>query len=135
MNKPDGLTFIGPSRIEAFIEALPIQKFYGIGKVTAKKMNSLQIYKGADLKKLSKDHLLNLFGKVGNFYYNIVRGIDERPVQTFRELKSIGAEDTFTSDLMEEQELIMELKLIAQRVVKRLEAKQVLGSTLTLKIK
>lgn len=135
MNKPDGLTFIGPSRIEAFIEALPIQKFYGIGKVTAKKMNSLQIYKGADLKKLSRDHLLNLFGKVGNFYYDIVRGIDERPVQTFRELKSIGAEDTFTSDLMEEQELMTELKLIAQRVVKRLEAKQVLGSTLTLKIK
>lgn len=135
MNKPDGLTFIGPSKIEAFIEALPVQKFHGIGKVTAKKMNSLGIFSGADLKKLSKAHLINLFGKVGNFYYDIVRGIDERPVQIFRELKSIGAEDTFTSDLTEEDELIAELKIIAQRVAKRLEVKQVQGSTLTLKVK
>ncbi|MEH6306331.1 DNA polymerase IV [Olivibacter sp. CPCC 100613] len=135
MNKPNGLTFIGPSKIEAFIEALPIQKFHGIGKVTAKKMNSLQIYKGSDLKRLSKAHLINLFGKVGNFYYDIVRGIDDRPVQTFRELKSIGAEDTFARDLIEEQELIAELKIIALRVARRLEVKQVQGSTLTLKIK
>lgn len=135
MNKPNGLTFIGPSKIEAFIEALPIQKFHGIGKVTAKKMNSLQIYKGSDLKRLSKAHLINLFGKVGNFYYDIVRGIDDRPVQTFRELKSIGAEDTFARDLIEEQELIAELKIIAIRVARRLEVKQVQGSTLTLKIK
>lgn len=135
MNKPDGLTFIGPSKIEAFMEALPIQKFYGIGKVTAKRMNNLQIFNGADLKKFSKAHLINLFGKAGNFYYNIVRGIDDRPVQTFRELKSIGAEDTFNSDLTKEEELIRELKIIAQRVVKRLDVKKVLGSTVTVKIK
>jgi len=135
MNKPDGLTFIGPSKIELFIEHLPIEKFHGIGKVTAKKMRDMQIYRGADLKKRSQQDLVRLFGKTGNFYYNIVRGIDERPVQPFRELKSVGAEDTFHQDLFSFTQLIDELRIIAKKVINRLEAKQIKGFTLTLKIK
>ncbi|GAA4788444.1 DNA polymerase IV [Olivibacter ginsenosidimutans] len=135
LNKPDGLTFIGPSKVESFIEKLPIEKFHGIGKVTAKKMNSMQIYTGADLKLFSKPDLVSRFGKVGNFYYDIVRGVDNRPVQPFRELKSIGAEDTFNEDLFEFSDLREELLIIAAKVAKRLELKQVRGYTLTLKIK
>lgn len=135
LNKPDGLTFIGPSKIETFIENLPVEKFHGIGKVTAKKMNDMQIYTGADLKSYTKPALISHFGKVGNFFYDIVRGIDNRPVQPFRELKSIGAEDTFTKDLSVYEDLSKELCLIAEKVMKRLEVKQVLGSTLTLKVK
>lgn len=77
MKKPDGLIFIGPSKIKSFIEALPIEKFYGVGKVTAEKMKSMNIHTGADLKKLNEVELVKNFGKVGKFYYGIVRGIDE----------------------------------------------------------
>src|SRR5690349_11124579 len=51
MNKTDGLTFIGPSRIESFMERLPVEKFFGVGKVTADKMKSMGLHTGADLKK------------------------------------------------------------------------------------
>lgn len=135
INKPDGLTFIGPSKIEVFIEQLPIEKFHGIGKVTAKKMNNLRIYTGADLKQLDRPDLIKHFGKIGKFYYNIVRGIDDRPVQPFRELKSIGVEDTFGKDLFEYQDLCTEIKILVEKVCKRLDAKQAQGFTLTLKVK
>lgn len=134
-NKPDGFTFIGPSKIEKFMEELPIDKFHGVGKVTAAKMNALQIFKGADLKKLPLDYLLHHFGKSGQFYYQIVRGIDERPVQPFRERKSLGAEDTFSADLEELEEMNLELDRIASEVNQRLLKQQLKGRTLTLKIK
>ncbi|WP_431210075.1 hypothetical protein ACQ86N_28930 [Puia sp. P3] len=74
MNKPDGQTFIGPSRVEAFMEALPVEKFFGVGKVTAAKMRSLGLLTGADLKKKEEAELVRHFGKVGHFYYQIARG-------------------------------------------------------------
>src|SRR6476646_1136857 len=89
MNKPDGLTFIGPSSIESFIEHLAVEKFYGVGKVTAEKMKKMNLHTGADLKKLSEHELIQHFGKVGIFYYKIVRGIDDRPVEPNQETKSI----------------------------------------------
>ncbi|HWV72283.1 MAG TPA: DNA polymerase IV [Pseudosphingobacterium sp.] len=135
LNKPDGLTFIGPSKIESFIEHLAIEKFHGVGKVTAKKMKGLNIFNGADLKKLSKQQLIQYFGKVGNFYYDIVRGIDNRPVEPYRELKSIGAEDTFNEDIYDLSLMLHELRIIVSKVQKRLESKQVKGYTVTLKIK
>src|SRR5678809_923610 len=99
MKKPDGLIFIGPSKIESFVESLPIEKFYGVGKVTAERMKAMNIHTGADLKKLSERELAQHFGKVGKFYFNIVRGIDDRRVEPNQETKSIGAEDTFPEDL------------------------------------
>src|SRR5690606_37138861 len=58
MDKPDGLTFIGPSKIESFMESLPVEKFFGVGKVTASKMKQLQIYTGADLKRYAEADLV-----------------------------------------------------------------------------
>jgi DNA polymerase-4 len=89
INKPDGLAFIGPSAIEGFMEKLPVEKFYGVGKVTAEKMKSMGLHTGADLKQLTKNELKKQFGKVGNFYYNIVRGMDDRAVEPHRETKSV----------------------------------------------
>src|SRR6201996_1349058 len=74
INKPDGLTFIGPSSIEVFMEKLPVEKFYGVGKVTAEKMMKMGLFTGADLKKLSEGEMLKHFGKPGGFYYTIARG-------------------------------------------------------------
>jgi DNA polymerase-4 len=135
INKPDGLKFIGPSAIEGFMEALPVEKFYGVGKVTAEKMKSMGLHLGADLKKLSEEEMARHFGKPGRFYYQIVRGIDNRPVQSNRETKSLGAEDTFPYDLTTPEEMDAELDKIAQTVHKRLKHYQLQGRTITLKIK
>jgi DNA polymerase IV len=135
MQKPDGLTFIGPSKVESFVESLDIEKFYGVGKVTAEKMKSMNIRRGADLKKLTEKELVHEFGKVGRFYYQIVRGIDDRPVEPNQETKSIGAEDTFPKDLTTIEEMNSELAKIAPIVYRRLQEHELKGRTITVKIK
>jgi len=135
MKKPDGLTFIGPSKIEEFMDTLQVEKFYGVGKVTAEKMKNLGMFTGADVKKLSEQELVTHFGKVGHFFFQIVRGIDDRPVEAFRETQSVGAEDTFQEDLFEEEELSREISRIAVIVADRLDKHNLKGRTVTLKIK
>jgi DNA polymerase-4 len=116
INKPDGLTFVGPSSLESFIEKLPVEKFYGVGKVTADKMKKQGLFTGADLKQLTEAEMTTQFGKAGAFYYRIVRGIDDREVQPHRETKSVGAEDTFAYDLTTLDEMNSELAKIGQLV-------------------
>ena len=135
LKKPDGLTFIGPSAVEQFIEKLPVEKFYGVGKVTAAKMKGLGLHIGADLKRLSERELITMFGKSGHFFYNIVRGIDDRNVEPNRETKSVGAEDTFEYDLTKLEEMNRELERIALLVYERLQKEGLKGRTVTLKIK
>ncbi len=135
MNKPDGLTFIGPSNIEHFMETLPVEKFHGVGKVTAEKMKAMGLHHGADLKKLTLEDMMDRFGKSGRFYYNIVRGIDDREVQPYRETKSLGAEDTFAEDLTTIDEMNAELDKIAKTVYDRLQRYELMGRTITVKIK
>ncbi len=112
-----------------------MEKFFGVGKVTAEKMKKMNLFTGSDLKKLTEQDLVKYFGKVGRFYYNIVRGIDERSVQPERETKSVGAEDTFLYDLSDIEELNAELDRIAQTTYNRLQKYNLKGRTLTLKIK
>jgi DNA polymerase-4 len=135
INKPDGLTFIGPSAIEAFMEKLPVAKFFGVGKVTAQKMKSMGLHTGEDLKRLAEEELTKHFGKAGRFYYQIVRGIDNREVQPHRETKSLAAEDTFAYDLTTIEEMEAELDKIAKTVCNRLQNYELKGRTVTLKIK
>jgi len=135
MNKPDGLTFVGPSRIEAFMEELAVEKFFGVGKVTAEKMKKMGWHTGADLKKLSERDLTLHFGKPGRFFYRIVRGIDDREVQPDRERKSVGAEDTFPYDLTSLEEMNEELDKIAIVLHNRMNQSGLMGRTITLKIK
>lgn len=135
MQKPDGLTFIGPSAIEDFMEKLPVEKFFGVGKVTADKMKRMGLHTGADLKKLTEADLTQHFGKPGRFYYRIVRGIDERPVEPHRETKSLSAEDTFPYDLTTLEEMYAELDKLSLTVHNRLEKYNLKGRTITLKVK
>ncbi|GAA4310138.1 DNA polymerase IV [Compostibacter hankyongensis] len=135
MNKPDGLTFIGPSAIAAFMEKLPVEKFFGVGKVTAAKMKRMGLHTGADLKKLGENELVQHFGKTGRFYYRIVRGIDNRPVQPHREIKSLSAEDTFPQDLQKPEDMRQELQRLAAVVAERLKRNNLQGRTVTLKIR
>lgn len=135
MQKPDGLTFIGPSRIERFMENLPVEKFFGVGKVTAAKMKQMQLFTGADLKRLSEADLVRFFGKSGRFYHRIVRGIDDRPVQPDRELKSIAVEDTFSEDLHLLAAMEGELEKIAAKLAGRMQSRKLKGRTITLKVR
>lgn len=135
LDKPDGLTFIGPSKVERFVEKLPVAKFHGIGKVTAEKMKKMGIITGADLKKLSEHEMVKHFGKTGRFFYKIVRGIDTRDVIPDRETKSIGAEDTFPFDLNEIKDMFRELDKLANVVHDRLGNYSLKGRTITVKIK
>ena len=135
INKPDGLTFIAPSKIESFMETLPVEKFFGVGRVTADKMKKIGLYTGADLKRLTEGELVKHFGKVGHFFYKIVRGIDNRMVQPDRATTSVGAEDTFSYDLTTIEEMNAELEKIAKLVHERLEKYQLMGRTITLKVK
>lgn len=135
VKKPDGLFIIKPEDAEKYIEALQIEKFYGIGKVTAEKMHRLGIHNGSDLKKWDLLSLVRNFGKIGAFYYDIVRGIDERAVEPYSERKSVGTEITFEKDLTTNFEIIAELYKIEKELMNRLSSAEASGRTITLKVK
>ncbi|WP_074987968.1 DNA polymerase IV [Rufibacter ruber] len=134
-NKPNGLTVVLPEEAEAFVEALPIEKFYGIGDVTAAKMKQLGIHSGADLKNRSEMDLRRHFGKSGSYFYQIARALDERPVEPNRIRKSIGSERTFGEDLETEEEMLPQLQRLAEEVAYDLHRLEASGKTITLKLK
>jgi DNA polymerase IV len=134
-NKPDGLTVIPPDRAPAFIAALPIGRFYGVGKVTETKMQGLGIRTGGDLLRFSRQELADLFGKAGLFYYDIARGLDSRPVEPARIRKSIGSETTLAIDLLALEQILPVVVDQVHRVARILADKQTGGRTLTLKIR
>lgn len=135
VNKPNGLFLIKPDEAESFVEHLPIEKFYGIGRVTAAKMRDLGVHTGADLKCWKEADLVRKFGKVGSFYFHIVRGRDERPVVPNRIRKSLGAEESFAEDLIDRSEIAARLAEIAQTLKRRIDSQCTGGRTLTLKVK
>ncbi|HLN56253.1 MAG TPA: DNA polymerase IV [Bacteroidales bacterium] len=135
IRKPDGLYVIGPDDAARFIENLKIEKFYGIGKVTAERMHKLGIHTGADLKRWDLVSLVRNFGKSGAFFYDIVRGKDDRPVEPDSERKSIGTELTYDKDLTTSFEIIAELYKLEKELMERIEHTGTTGRTLTLKIK
>jgi DNA polymerase IV len=135
INKPDGLAVITPDQAEAFIERLPIGKFFGIGRATEKRMTGLGIHSGADLKTWSEPDLVRHFGKAGLFYYQISRGIDERPVKPDRIRKSVGAENTFDTDVNDVGWMKNYLSELAVEVARRLKKAGAKGRTVTVKVK
>lgn len=135
VNKPNGIFIITPGKAQEFIDNLEVRKFFGIGKVTAEKLNKMGIWFGRDLKQIDRFELLRLFGKSGIYYYEICHGIDDRPVEPSRERKSVGAEQTFSTDLFQENELESELLQIADILWERYERSKARAKTLTLKYK
>ena len=135
LEKPDGLSLIAPGQAEAFLERLPIAAFHGVGPATAAKMQAQGIKNGADLKQWDRARLIATFGKAGDYYYRVVRAEDNRPVNPHRLRKSIGAEQSFSTDLRQQAEMEAALVEIAQEVHRRLAENKRYGYTLTLKIK
>ena len=135
INKPNGQKTINPEEVLLFLEELSINKFYGVGKVTAAKMNNLGIFNGLDLKKKPLEELTKIFGKSGTYYYNIVRGIHHSTVKPNRIRKSIAAERTFSENISSEVFMLERLHKIAEELERRMIASETKGKTITLKIK
>jgi DNA polymerase-4 len=133
--KPDGLTVIAPSQGAEFVASLSVDRFHGVGPVTARKMQSLGILTGADLRRWTQPELEARFGSSGRWYYRICRGIDEREVKPDRPYKSVSAERTFDEDLRDPERLAAELERVAGYAWDRIERAQVAGRTVTLKVK
>jgi DNA polymerase-4 len=133
--KPNGQFVVPPGAGPAFVEALPIRKFHGVGPVTAEKMNRLGIQTGADLRQQSLAFLQRHFGKSGPWYYAIARGEDHRPVVPNRPRKSSGSETTFAKDLTEPAEIEAGVLSMADEVWSWCDKAQAFGRTVTVKIK
>lgn len=135
MDKPNGFFLILPQDAEKFLAGLKIEKFYGIGKVTAKRFHDVGIHTGNDIKALELSELTRFCGKMGLYLYDAVRGIDERPVRSHWERKSVGAERTFLDDIFAEHEIKVSISKVANEAWKRQIRSNKQGRTITLKVK
>ena len=135
INKPNGTAVITPADAEAFISTLPIERFHGIGKATAKRLHAMGISNGSDLRRIPAAVLVNEFGKRGQFYHDIAHGRDERPVKSQRIHKSVGSETTFRDNLSHDDELRIQIYEQNADAFEQLHKKQLVAYTITLKIK
>lgn len=135
MRKPNGIFTVHPDRALDFIGSLPVEKLWGVGPKTADRMHEMGVFTGAQLRRISFEHLVQVFGKMGRVYYDFSRGIDNRPVVVAYERKSVGCERTFLEDLHIDTKIIIELYHIVLELVERIERKDFRGRTLTLKLK
>lgn len=135
MRKPNGIFTVHPDRALDFVGNLPVEKLWGVGPKTANRMHEMGVFTGAQLRRISFEHLVQVFGKMGRVYYDFSRGIDNRPVVVAYERKSVGCERTFLEDLHIDTKIIIELYHIVLELVERIERKDFRGRTLTLKLK
>jgi len=135
MNKPDGLTVIRPDQARGVIDRLPVGSFFGVGPVTERKLREAGIATGADVHRSGEAKLTLLLGRVGAFLWRLSDGRDDREVESDRERKSVGAEDTFAHDETDLASLVEFLSVLASRVVERQERAGVRGRTVTVKVK
>ncbi len=133
--KPNGQYVISPEMGSAFVEALPVGRFHGIGPATSAKMNSLGLHTGLDMRNQTLEFMQANFGKAGAYYYWISRGIDDREVRANRIRKSVGAESTFAGDLSDFDAMAAELQPLIDKVWRHCEDKGSRGRTVTLKVK
>ena len=133
--KPDGLTVIHPDRASNFIEQLKVEKIWGVGQKTAERMHRMGIFTGADLRNTTLSRLTQEFGKTGQVFYDFSRGIDNRPVVSEWERKSVSCEQTFETDISENAAVTIHLYHTVLELVRRIEKTSFEGRTLTLKVK
>ena len=135
LKKPNGLTVVRPEDAIPLLEKLPIEKFHGVGRATAEIMHKIGVRNGADLMKKSKLELALAFGIVGEFYYNIAHGVDEREVCTDRERKSLGTEETFEEDIDDPGYIAEVIRRQSAEVGEEIRKRKLFAKTVTLKIK
>ena len=129
------MTVIHPDKALDFIAQLKIEKIWGVGQKTAEKMHRMGIFTGLDLRNTSLSRLSQEFGKMGQMFYDFSRGIDNRPVISEWERKSVSCEQTFESDISENSIVTIHLYHTVLELVRRIEKNDFEGRTLTLKVK
>ncbi len=134
-DKPNGLFVISPDEGPSFIQELPIESFFGVGKVTAEKMKKNGINFGKDLLRYQKSQLQQLFGKSGGFLYHISRGIDNREIKSDRKRKSVGAENTFSDNIHGEIAVNERFSAIFDKWWERYTNHGKWGRTITVKVR
>ena len=134
-SKPNGLTVVHPDRALSFIDQLQVNRIWGVGNKTAEHMHQMGIFTGEDLRKVSLQHLVQEFGKMGRVFYDFARGVDERPVVAEWERKSVSCEQTFENDIFNKSAIIIALYHTVEELLRRLEKNGFEGRTLTVKIK
>ena len=120
-NKPDGQFLVAPNEVEGFVRYLPVRKITGVGKVTAEKMRKMGINTCGDIQSFSSEELFLKFGRFGKRLFQLARGIDDRPVVTARERKSLSVERTFNSDLSGFEECAGKIPDLYDEFTKRLD--------------
>lgn len=134
-HKPDGLTLITPEQAPAFLDALPVERFFGVGRATAATLRERGILTGADLRRMSEQHLRETLGSRGSLLYRHVRAEDDRPVEPVRERKSIGKEITLERDLADRGQMEAILSNLAEQIERRLTDLELIARTLSLKVR
>ena len=98
-NKPNGQIVVSPRHVDEFVKPLSVKQIWGVGKVMAEKLAKFNLHTCADIQAWTLVELTQHFGKMGERLYQLSRGIDERPVETERDPKSVSVERTFSKDL------------------------------------
>ncbi|MFO7785582.1 MAG: DNA polymerase IV [Thermodesulfobacteriota bacterium] len=135
MEKPDGLTVVPEERVREFLDPLPVNKMWGVGRVTQEALERLNIKTFRDLSRTPVKVLERRFGKYGTRMHQLSMGVDDRDVQPEHDAKSIGHEETFLEDITELDLVRKELLSLANRVARRVRQESVKGRTITLKVK
>ncbi len=135
LEKPDGLVEVKPGEEMAFLKDLPIERLWGVGRITAEAIRRMGIETIGQLAGLPVQVLERRFGKSGRQLHALARGRDDRPVEPFTPPKSMGAEETFSSDHRDLERLEVTLRAQAERVARELRLAGCLGKTVTLKVR
>jgi DNA polymerase-4 len=133
--KPDGLTVVPPGKVQAFLDPLPVRRLHGVGPATEKALGELGVQTVAELRQVEQAELVARFGKHGRLLFEFARGIDERPVETHTERKSLGTESTYAVDLRHVEEMEEQLGRMAEEVADGLFRRGLAACTVTLKVR
>jgi DNA polymerase IV len=134
-DKPDGLTVVPPAKVQAFLDPLPVRRLHGVGPATEKVLAEMGIKTVAELREVALETLTARFGKHGRILWEFSRGIDERPVETHQERKSLGTENTYAVDLADFPAMEAEVERMAAEVSQALARSGLAGCTVTLKVR
>lgn len=134
-DKPDGLTVVPPAKVQAFLDPLPVRRLHGVGPATERALAEIKVQTIAEMRAVPLEDLIERFGKHGRILYEFSRGIDERPVETHQERKSLGTENTYARDLTDFAEMEAEVDRMAEEVARSLERRGFSSCTVTLKVR
>ena len=132
---PNAVTVVGFGEEAAFLNPLPAEMLWGVGPKTSARLTELGIYTIGDIAKWPESEMLRLFGENGRELARHARGIDDRPIETERETKSISQENTFSRDVRDDKLLQKTLREMSAEVAKQLRKNNLAGKTVKLKIR